>query len=247
MKRGFKRLVTFMFIPHDQGSSFSVNLPVVGVYSFILLTVGIVVLSGIAIFKFPFFFQAKKANLELAREVTTIRETMSTIRSLEAKLRILTGASQDTEIATGGSSQETPQALLEESLLEPETRSLSALEKELEGEPVRKVFLPSLSPLEKGWIFSEGSQGLTLATLPESVVRATAEGRVLFASGNQVIIDHGNNLQTVYMNLERLIVNAGERIAKGAAIGYTGEKGISYQVRRFNQEMDPSSYMGEWR
>ena len=115
------------------------------------------------------------------------------------------------------------------------------------GERVREAFLPSISPVEKGWIISKSLKRLEVASLPGSVVRATAEGRVLCASNGKVMIDHENGLRTGYENLERVSIKVGERVKKGAAIGYSGKKGISYQVGRLDKEIDPLDYMGNWR
>lgn len=270
MRRSLKRLVTIIFIPHSQRSSYNLRIPLAIFYSLILLCAGAIILSGLFLFKFRAFSQTRRANLELSSEVAKIRETMSDVRGLEARLKVLTGSSQETEIATGGPAQsptlstllpdkigdtedgqsygdgaESPQALMEERFLEREKRSLSELEKGLEGERMREAYLPSISPVEKGWIISKSLQGLEITSLPGSVVRATAEGRILCASEGKVIIDHGNNLKTEYGNLERAMVKVGEKLKKGETIGYSGGRGISYQVKRFDKEIDPLSYMND--
>jgi len=245
MRKGLKRLVTVIFIPHSQRNSYNVRIPLAIFYSLILLFTGTIILSGLFLFKFKAFSQTRRANLELSSEVAKIRETMSDVRGLEAKLKVLTGSSRETEVATGGPAQESPQALREERFLEREERSLSELEKGLEGKRMKEAFLPSITPVEKGWIISKSLKGLEIASLPGSVVRTTAEGKVLCASGGKVIIDHGNNLKTEYKNLERVGVKVGERVKKGEPIGYLGKKEISYQVRRFDKEIDPLDYISD--
>ena len=86
---------------------------------------------------------------------------------------------------------------------------------------------------------------MEIASLPGSAIRATAEGRILCASEGRVIIDHGNNLKTKYENLEKVTIKVGESVKKGDSIGYLGEKGISYQVKRFDKEIDPLGYMSD--
>lgn len=245
MRKGLKKLVTIIFIPHSQRNSYNLRIPLAIFYSLIFLCAGAIILSGLFLFKFRAFSQTRRANLELSSEVAKIRETMSDVQGLEAKLKVLTGSSRETEVATGGPTQESPQALMEERFLEREKRSLSELEEGLEGEKVREAFLPSICPVEKGWIISKSLEGLEIISLPESVVRATAEGNVLCASEGRVIIEHGNNLKTEYENLEKVTIKAGESIKKGDSIGYLGEKGISYQVKRFDKEIDPFSYMND--
>ncbi|MCG2676233.1 M23 family metallopeptidase [bacterium] len=247
MRKGLKRLVTIIFVPHSQRSSYNLRIPLAIFYSLILLFTGTIIFSGLFVFKFRAISQTKRAHLELLSEVAKIRETMTDVRGLEAKLKVLTGSSRETEIATGGPSQENPQALMEERFLEREERSLSELEKGLEGERMREASLPSISPVEKGWIISKSLEGLEIASLPGSVVRATAEGKVLHASGGKVIIDHGNNLKTEYENLEKISIKVGENVKKGETIGYSGGRGISYQVGRFDKEIDPLDYISDGR
>lgn len=246
MRKGLKKLVTIIFIPHSQRNSYNLRIPLAIFYSLILLCAGILILSGLFLFKFRAFSQTRRANLELSSEVAKIRETMADVTGLEAKLKVLSGSSRETEVATGGPAQESPQILMEERFLEREERSLSELEKGLEGERMKEVFLPSISPVEKGWIISKSLKGLEIASLPGSVVRATAEGKVLHASEGKVIIDHGNNLKTGYENLERVSIKVGKSVEKGATIGYLKEKGISYQVKRFDKEIDPSGYISDY-
>jgi murein DD-endopeptidase MepM/ murein hydrolase activator NlpD len=185
--------------------------------------------------------------LELSSEVAKIRETMSDVQGLEAKLKVLTGSSRETEVATGGPAQESPQALMKEKFMEREERSLSELEKGLDGERVKETFLPSISPVEKGWIISKSLKGLEIASLPGSIVRATAEGKILHASEGKVVIEHGNNLKTEYDNLERVNVKVGEKVKKGDNIGYLGKRGVFYQVKRFDKEIDSLDYVRNWR
>ncbi len=247
MKKGFRRLVTVIFIPHSQRNSYNLRIPLAIFCSLILLCAGTIILSGLFLFRFRAFSETRRANLELSSEVTKIRETMSDVRGLEAKLKVLTGSSRETEVATGGPAQESPRVLMEERFLEREERSLSELEKGLEGERMKEAFLPSISPVEKGWIISKSLKGLEIASLPGSAIRATAEGRILCASGGKVIIDHGNNLKTEYKNLEKVSVKVGKKVKKGETIGYLGGRGISYQVGRFDKEIDPLDYISDWR
>ncbi len=247
MRKGLKKLVTVIFIPHSQRNSYNLRIPLAIFYSLILLCAGTIILSSLFLFKFRAFSQTRRANLELSSEVAKIRETMSDVRGLEAKLKVLTGSSRETEVATGGPAQESPRVLMEERFLEREERSLSELEKGLEGERMKEAFLPSISPVKKGWIISKSPKGLEIASLPGSAVQATAEGKVLCASEGRVIIDHGNNLKTEYENLGRVNVKVGERVKKGETIGYLGGRGISYQVGRFDKEIDPLDYISDWR
>ena len=229
MRKGLKKLVTIILIPHSQRNSYNLRIPLAIFYSLILLCAGTFIFSGLFLFKFRAFSQTRRANLALSSEVAKIRETMTDVRGLEAKLKVLSGSSRETEVATGGPAQESPQILMG-----------------LEGERMKEAFLPSISPVEKGWIISKSLKGLEIASLPGSVVQATARGKILHASERKVIIDHGNNLKTEYENLEKVSVKVGESVKKGATIGYSGKIGISYQLGRFDKEIDPLDYISDY-
>lgn len=243
MRKGFKRLVTIIFIPHSQRNSYNLRIPLAIFYSLILLSTGAIILSGLFLFKFREFTQTRRANLELLNEVAKIRKTMVDVRGLEARLKTLTGTSRVIEVATGGPAQENLGYLTKRSLFESQKVSLFELEKRLEGERLKETFLPSISPVKRGWFISKSLEGLEIASLPGSAVRATAGGRVLHASKGKVMIDHGNSLKTGYENLESISVKVGERLRKGETIGYLGKKGISYQIKRFDKKIDPLGYM----
>lgn len=46
--------------------------------------------------------------------------------------------------------------------------------------------------------------------------------------GKYIVIEHENNLSTLYAHLSRIIVQKGEAVKRGDIIGYSGETGYSY-------------------
>ncbi len=94
--------------------------------------------------------------------------------------------------------------------------------------------------------------GIDIATPSGSTVVASAVGTVkkiywLPGYGSLVIIDHGNNLRTVYANLLRITVKEGDKISAGGLIGYSGEsldgECLHFQVWKGNQKMNPLNYI----
>ncbi|MFK7996129.1 MAG: peptidoglycan DD-metalloendopeptidase family protein [Granulosicoccus sp.] len=72
--------------------------------------------------------------------------------------------------------------------------------------------------------------GIDIAAPEGTPVMAAADGVVLdaddyFFNGNSVFIEHGLGLQTFYAHLNRIDVNAGERVTQGQVIGTVGETG----------------------
>jgi murein DD-endopeptidase MepM/ murein hydrolase activator NlpD len=73
--------------------------------------------------------------------------------------------------------------------------------------------------------------GTDIAAPEGTPVKAAADGVVVlsggpyFYSGNIVILDHGNDLKTIYMHLKDFSVSVGERVAKGQTLGLVGHTG----------------------
>jgi murein DD-endopeptidase MepM/ murein hydrolase activator NlpD len=67
--------------------------------------------------------------------------------------------------------------------------------------------------------------------------------------GNCVIIDHGNNMSTLYAHMSKTAVSVGEVVNQGETIGYIGNTGNSYgyhlhfEVRVGGQHTDPEKYV----
>ncbi|WP_291995132.1 M23 family metallopeptidase [Candidatus Accumulibacter sp. ACC003] len=72
--------------------------------------------------------------------------------------------------------------------------------------------------------------GFDIAAARGTAVRASASGQVLavddyFFNGKTVFVDHGNGLISMYCHLERSTVQAGDAIAKGQGLGFSGMSG----------------------
>ena len=91
-----------------------------------------------------------------------------------------------------------------------------------------------------------------------SLVVAGASGTVTEAGwstggyGNYVIIDHGNGIETLYAHMldNSLMVNEGDVVTKGQAIGRVGNTGYSFgahlhfEVRINGNRVNPAPYLG---
>ncbi len=86
-----------------------------------------------------------------------------------------------------------------------------------------------------------------------STIRAADRGVVIFAGwyggyGNAVIIDHGNNLTTLYGHTSGLYVSEGQAIERGQPIAAVGSTGLStgphlhFEVRQNGEPVDPMGY-----
>lgn len=98
--------------------------------------------------------------------------------------------------------------------------------------------------------------GIDISAPFGTAVRATADGTVQMAGlgngyGREVVLDHGNGMETVYAHLSGFAVTDGEQVKCGQVIGYIGMSGRStgphlhYEVRIHNTPVNPHKYMRE--
>lgn len=85
-------------------------------------------------------------------------------------------------------------------------------------------------------------------------IEASASGTVLTASdtgdgyGICVVIDHGNDITTLYGHMSKCCVNVGDKVEQGQTIGYIGSTGYAYsahchfEVRIGSDPVDPMEY-----
>ena len=101
---------------------------------------------------------------------------------------------------------------------------------------------------------TEMHQGLDIGGLYGSIVRAPANGRVVYSRrksnyGNLIMLDHGRGITTRYGHLSRFAVSVGDQVRKGDLIGYVGNSGRStgphlhYEVRLNDRTVNPRNYL----
>ena len=96
--------------------------------------------------------------------------------------------------------------------------------------------------------------GIDIACPTGTPIRAAGAGRVVFAGdrggyGLCVVVDHGDGLSTLYAHQNRLLVDKGDPVAAGQAVGLSGSTGRStgphlhFEVRRDGQAVNPQEYL----
>ncbi len=101
---------------------------------------------------------------------------------------------------------------------------------------------------------SRTHRGLDICVPSGTPVVASADGYVTFSGteseyGRVVCIDHGHGFSTAYGHLEKLHVQAGEKVQKGQIIGTAGLSGNStgphlhFEVRIQNNPVNPARFL----
>jgi septal ring factor EnvC (AmiA/AmiB activator) len=96
--------------------------------------------------------------------------------------------------------------------------------------------------------------GLVIAAAEGTRVQAIHPGRVVFADwmrgfGNLLILDHGDDVMSLYAHVQTIAVNVGERVERGAAIATVGNTGgrsrpaLYFEVRRGGEPIDPRRWI----
>jgi murein DD-endopeptidase MepM/ murein hydrolase activator NlpD len=144
---------------------------------------------------------------------------------------------------------------------------LGVLEALLVSSSAIKKFLPTLSPVDGGWL-SAGfgwridpftgqksfHEGLDLASEPGTPIMAAASGKVIFADvqaqyGKMIEIDHGNGLVTRYAHCSMLLVKEGDLVVRGQRIGAVGSTGratgphLHFEVRLNGVPQNPARFL----
>lgn len=115
---------------------------------------------------------------------------------------------------------------------------------------------PVSGPVTSGFGLRWGRmhEGIDIAVGEGTPVRAAAAGMVIYANwmsgyGNLVVVDHGNGLSTAYAHNSSLAVSAGQSVAAGEVVSYSGNTGnstgphVHFEVRVNGSAVDPLGYL----
>jgi murein DD-endopeptidase MepM/ murein hydrolase activator NlpD len=120
--------------------------------------------------------------------------------------------------------------------------------------PINSEFGRRLSPWSSGT--TEFHSGMDIGARPGTPIIAPAPGTVAFAGrqpeyGLTLIIDHGNDIKTLYGHLADLHVSAEQRVERGQVVALTGNTGRSsgphlhYEILVKGQPVNPRGYLWE--
>lgn len=137
----------------------------------------------------------------------------------------------------------------------------------LEARSTLRAHIPSVRPVDSGWVSSGFGfrddpftdrqtfhRGLDFSLPVGTPVRATAAGMVMAVEqqrgfGKVVKVDHGNGVVTLYAHLDKALVKKGDRVERGDTIALSGSSGRSsaphlhYEVHLDGRPVNPAAYV----
>ncbi|PLX83107.1 MAG: hypothetical protein C0617_12790 [Desulfuromonas sp.] len=95
------------------------------------------------------------------------------------------------------------------------------------------------------------SQGIEISAAGGQPIEAVWDGQVIFANwfkgyGQLIILDHGSGYYSLYAQASRLNRKVGDRVKRGAALGFTGEDGgdgVYFEIRHRGVPLDPTAWL----
>ena len=121
--------------------------------------------------------------------------------------------------------------------------------------PVRGAVNSEFGNRQSPWsTVTEFHSGLDIRAQRGTPVRAPANGLVAFAGnggeyGTMIIVDHGQDIRSLYGHLSQVAVRSGQKVERGAVLGYTGNTGRSsgphlhYEVLVKGRAVNPRAYL----
>ena len=116
---------------------------------------------------------------------------------------------------------------------------------------VEKKFESWVRPIEAKVTkkYSKNSKGMTFSSVPDQRVMAIRDGEVTYI-GNQmkslgeiIIIKHSLGFYSTYTQLSNIKISLGDKIKKGQIIGLSSNKSFYFEMKKYDQHIDPSIYI----
>lgn len=121
----------------------------------------------------------------------------------------------------------------------------------------KRLVMPLVGTISSGFGRRNGRmhEGVDILAPGGTPVRAAGYGVVIYAGrrmrgyGNAIVLDHGDDVTTLYGHLRRIRVKSGDAVAPGSVIGTVGETGnattthLHFELRLGGTVVDPEKYL----
>lgn len=263
--------VTIMLVPHTRYRSYSVRLPLIGLYFLFFLSIvgcGYMVAASIQVAR---YYRTQDRLAHITAQFMEMKNSMMSLKESESRFRKLFALESKEDVMeavvnedTGSIDINALKAQIDASMRNvAEIRRYLAEKKDLYistpiGWPVEGHITSGYGfrnhPLLKKKVFHSG---VDISIPPGTPVQATADGVVSFSGwngrgGNIVVIEDGNGFSTVFAHNSKISVKVGQRVHRGDIISYSGSSGsttgphLHYEVWKEGKHVNPSDYLKGW-
>lgn len=120
------------------------------------------------------------------------------------------------------------------------------------------LFRPTQGRIARAFDEEEGHYGVDIEETPNENILATNDGKVVMSDytangGYTIVLQHRENMISVYRNCYRLLKNVGDEVEKGEAIGTLGgdinenaeneKKFLHFEIWHRGKPLDPNTYI----
>ena len=120
------------------------------------------------------------------------------------------------------------------------------------------LFRPTQGRIVRDFDEEDGHYGVDIGETPNENILATNDGKVVMSDytangGYTIVLQHRENMISVYRNCYRLLKNVGDEVEKGEAIGTLGgdinenaeneKKFLHFEIWHRGKPLDPNTYI----
>ncbi len=263
--------VTILLVPHTRHRSFSLRLPLVGLYSMFFLCIvgaGYLVVASMQAAK---YYQTRAKLAHVYSQFREIQDTIASLRESETRFRKLFSLKSKTDVMDAVAVEDIGSIDMKalKKQIDASIRSVSDIRHYLAEKKNTYLTTPIGWPVNghitSGYGLREHPilgrlifhSGLDISIPSGTPVRATADGVVSFSGwegrgGNTVVIEDGNGFRTAFAHNSRNNVKVGQRVRRGDIIAYSGATGattgphVHYEVWKDGKSINPAEYLNGW-
>ena len=113
----------------------------------------------------------------------------------------------------------------------------------------KKWSLPVAANILKKFSIEDNHPGLTYDNVLGQDVRAVRKGEVVYSGdkmtsyGKMIIIKHAYGFYSVYNQNQEIYVSEGDSIEKGQVIAVTGNKPFYFEMKKYEEPINPLKYL----
>ena len=113
----------------------------------------------------------------------------------------------------------------------------------------KKWSLPVAANILKKFSIENNHPGLTYDNVLGQDVRAVRKGEVVYSGdkmtsyGKMIIIKHAYGFYSVYNQNQEIYVSEGDSIEKGQVIAVTGNKPFYFEMKKYEEPINPLKYL----